>query len=52
VRAAVSYRSEHEAVPDAVSLPSAFAGRGGGVSVREPNVLGDDYWDLYKVLLH
>jgi len=52
LRAAVSYRSEHEAVPDAVSLPSAFAGRGGGVSVREPNVLGDDYWDVYKVLLH
>ncbi len=52
LRQVVTYRSEHDAVPDALSLPSAFAGRGGGVSVREPNVLADDYWDIYKVLLH
>lgn len=52
LRQAVTYRPENEAVPDPLSLPSAFAGRGGGVSVREPNVLADDYWDVYKVLLH
>ena len=52
LRQVVTYSDEHEALPDPVSLPSAFAGRGGGVSVREPNVLADDYWDVYKVLLH
>ena len=51
LKQAVTYRDAQDAVPDAVSLPSAFDGRGGGVSVREANVLADDYWDLYKVLL-
>jgi hypothetical protein len=51
LRAAVSYRDPGEAVPDPGSLPSAFAGSGGGVPVREHNVLADDYWDVYAVLL-
>jgi hypothetical protein len=51
LRAAVSYREPGDAVPDPGSLPSAFAGSGGGVPVREHNVLADDYWDVYTVLL-
>jgi hypothetical protein len=50
LRAVVTYRHSQDAVPDPVSLPSAFPGRS-GVSVREPNVLIDDYWDVYRVLL-
>ena len=51
LRAAVRYENSHVAVPQALSLPSAFVGRDGGVPVREPNVLADDYWDLGRLLL-
>jgi hypothetical protein len=50
LRASVTYRHSQDAVPDPSTLPSAFAGRS-GISVREPNVLVDDYWDVYRVLL-
>lgn len=50
LRGVVTYRHAQDAVPEPASLPSAFAGRS-GVSIREPNVLVDDYWDIYKVLL-
>lgn len=46
---AATYRHPEDTVPDPASLPSAFLGR--GVPVREPNVLLDDYWDLYTALL-
>ena len=49
VRRAVSYRSPDEAVPDPASVPRAQ--RDVGAAVREPNVLTDDYWDLYSLLL-
>ena len=51
LRAAVRYENSHVAVPEALSLPSAFVGRDGGVPVREPNVLADDYWELGRLLL-
>jgi hypothetical protein len=51
LKAALSYEHPSEAVPLASSLPSAFLGRDGGVAVREPNVLADDYWDVGKLLL-
>lgn len=51
LKAAVTYRHSQDSVPEPASLPSAFIQRGGGVSVREPNVLADDYWDVYVVLL-
>ena len=40
-----------DAIPDPGSLPSAFLRRDGGVPVREPNVLADDYWDIGRLLL-
>jgi hypothetical protein len=49
IKGAASYRHPEDTVPDPGSLPSAFVGR--GVPVREPNVLLDDYWDLYTTLL-
>ena len=49
LKAAATYRHPEDTVPDPTSLPSAFLGR--GVPVREPNVLVDDYWDLYTALL-
>jgi hypothetical protein len=49
LRAQASYRHPEDTVPDPGSLPSAFAGR--EVPVREPNVLVEDYWDVYKTLL-
>ncbi|MBS0394079.1 MAG: hypothetical protein JSR54_05590 [Proteobacteria bacterium] len=49
LRSAAVYRHAEDTVPDPASLPSAFAGR--GVPVREPNVLLDDFWDVYQVLL-
>jgi hypothetical protein len=49
LRSAASYRHPQDTVPDPGSLPSAFLGR--GVPVREPNVLVDDYWNLYTTLL-
>ena len=49
VAVVVHYRHAEDTVPDPGSLPSAFPGR--GVPVREPNVLVDDYWDLYTALL-
>ncbi len=51
LRSAVRYEEAHDAVPDPKSLPSAFLGRDGGVPVREPNVLADDYWDVGRLLL-
>jgi hypothetical protein len=50
LRSVVTYRHSQDSVPEPATLPSAFPGRT-GVSVREPNVLVDDYWDVYKVLL-
>jgi hypothetical protein len=50
LRGVVTYRHSQDSVPEPATLPSAFPGRT-GVSVREPNVLVDDYWDVYKVLL-
>ena len=49
LRAVVSYRTADEAVPEPTSLPSSFLGR--GTQSREPNVLVDDYWDIYTVLM-
>jgi len=49
LKSAASYRHPEDTVPDPASLPSAFLGR--GVPVREPNVLLDDYWDVYTALL-
>ena len=49
LKTAATYRHPEDTVPDPGSLPSAFPGR--GVPVREPNVLVDDYWDLYTALL-
>jgi len=49
LKGAATYRHPEDTVPDPGSLPSAFVGR--GVPVREPNVLIDDYWDLYTALL-
>jgi hypothetical protein len=49
LRSLVTYRSEEEAVPDPASLPSSFLGR--STPSREPNVLVDDYWDIYTVLM-
>ena len=49
IKNAATYRHPEDTVPDPGSLPSAFPGR--GVPVREPNVLVDDYWDLYTALL-
>jgi len=51
LKSALAYEHPSEAVPIASSLPSAFLGRQGGVAVREPNVLADDYWDVGKLLL-
>ena len=51
LRAAASYEQPHASIPEASSLPSAFVGRDGGVPVREPNVLADDYWDVGRLLL-
>ena len=50
LRSAVSYRHPEDAVPEPVSLPST-GDASGEVSAREPNVLTDDYWNVYKVLL-
>jgi hypothetical protein len=49
IKNAATYRDPDDTVPDPGSLPSAFLGR--GVPVREPNVLIDDYWDVYAALL-
>jgi hypothetical protein len=43
---AATWRNAHETVPQPASLPPA--GTGG---VPDANVLVDDYWDVYKVLL-
>ncbi len=51
LKATLGYDHPSEAVPIATTLPSAFRGRQGGVAVREPNVLADDYWDVGKLLL-
>jgi hypothetical protein len=50
LRASATYEP-HASIPEASSLPSAFVGRDGGVPVREPNVLADDYWDVGRLLL-
>jgi len=51
LKAALTYEHPSEAVPMSSSLPSAYLGREGGVAVREPNVLADDYWDVGRLLL-
>lgn len=50
LRGVVEYRHSQDSVPDPATLPPATQGQA-GVSVREPNVLTDDYWDVYTVLL-
>jgi hypothetical protein len=45
----VSYGHGSEAVPDPASLPANSRGR--AVAIREPNVLLEDYWDVYRVLM-
>jgi hypothetical protein len=52
LRAQVSYAHAREAVPEAASLPSAFGAGREGVSLREANVLTEDFWDLSQVLLN
>ena len=49
LRTTVRYRQEADSVPEPNSLPAVDSGS--GVSAREPNVLSDDYWNVYKVLL-
>ncbi len=44
--ATATWRNASETVPQPASLPPAAAG-----GVPDANVLVDDYWDLYKVLL-
>ncbi|HLG52860.1 MAG TPA: hypothetical protein VI339_03015 [Steroidobacteraceae bacterium] len=44
--AAASWRSANETVPQPASLPPAATG-----GVPDANVLVEDYWDVYKVLL-
>jgi hypothetical protein len=44
--AAASWRNANETVPQPASLPPAATG-----GVPDANVLVDDYWDVYKVLL-
>ena len=51
LKAAVAYEHPSDAVPVSSTLPSAFSGRGGGVAIREPNVLADDYWDVGRLLM-
>jgi hypothetical protein len=51
IKSSVAYEHASEAIPIATTLPSAFMGRGGGVAIREPNVLADDYWDVGRLLL-
>ena len=41
-----TWRSQNETVPQPASLPPAASG-----GVPDANVLVDDYWDVYKVLL-
>jgi hypothetical protein len=41
-----TWRNATETVPQPASLPPAAAG-----GVPDANVLVDDYWDVYKVLL-
>jgi DNA repair exonuclease SbcCD ATPase subunit len=44
--ASASWRNANETVPQPASLPPAASG-----GVPDANVLVDDYWDVYKVLL-
>jgi hypothetical protein len=44
--AGATWRSQNETVPQPASLPPAASG-----GVPDANVLVDDYWDVYKVLL-
>ena len=44
--AAATWRNANETVPQPASLPPAATG-----GVPDANVLVDDYWDVYKVLL-
>ena len=43
---AATWRNANETVPQPASLPPAATG-----GVPDANVLVDDYWDVYKVLL-
>jgi hypothetical protein len=49
LRAKVTYRHPEDSVPEPGSLPSI--GDNPAVSARDSNVLSDDYWNVYKVLL-
>ncbi len=49
LRRAANYRQPADPVPEPGSLPPALRGAAG--SGREANVLSDDYWDVYAVLL-
>ena len=44
--ASATWRNANETVPQPASLPPAATG-----GVPDANVLVDDYWDVYKVLL-
>jgi hypothetical protein len=48
LRSRVQYAHEGDTVPDPSSLPANTPGR--AVAIREPNVLLEDYWDVYTVL--
>ena len=50
LKSRVVYSNAEEAVPEPTSLPANAPGR--AVAIREPNVLLEDYWDVYAVLLH
>lgn len=49
LRNRVQYAHDEDTVPDPSSLPANTPGR--AVAIREPNVLLEDYWDVYTVLL-
>jgi hypothetical protein len=51
IKATIRYPDPADALPEAASLPSSIIDRDGGVPVREPNVMADDYWEVGTVLL-
>ena len=51
IKGSIRYPDPQDALPEAASLPSAFIEREGGLPVREPNVMADDYWEVGTVLL-
>jgi len=45
------FASDDDAIPESVSVATVFSfGLGGAVIRKEANLLGDNYWDLAKVL--